>query len=293
MSDKNQNKKMVEKKEVTQKVNNAHAEYVNDRVNQISQEAQEAINLIINVVSSVAQKNKEKALEEIEKAIGKLEVLISKDPELKLVPIDVKEQVIDYPGGLEDIVKAKDEVVVLIAAGEVQLAREIMLGLASEIDILITALPLGGYPEVLKAIVPLIEQEKFEEATALLYEALEILVVEKIVLPLPVLRAKQAIIVASELTKDSEDADKEVLKELLAYAKEQLAIAQALGYGRVEEDYKDIFEEIKKIEKILEGDESTKGIFEELKEKLTKFMKSFDKVSSSSADNKEEKKEEK
>jgi len=276
MSDKKQ--RMPEKQEVTQKVNSAHSEYVDNRVKEISVEAQEAINLLINVVRSVAEKNKEKALQEIEKAIGKVEVLISKDPSLKLVPIDVQEQVIDYPGSVDDVIKAKDEVVVLIAAGELQLAREIMLTLASEIDILITTLPLGGYPEVLKAIVPYIEQEKFEEATVLLYEALEILVIQKIVLPLPILRAKQAIIAASELTKDKEDANKETLKELLAYAKEQLVLAQALGYGRVEEDYKDIFEEIKKIETILEGEESTKNIFEELKEKLSSFMKSFDKV---------------
>jgi hypothetical protein len=281
-------KRLQEKKEVTQKVNNAHSEYVNSRVEQISAEAQEAINLIVNVVHAVSEKNKEKALEEIEKAIGKVEVLISKDPALTLVPVDVKEQVIDYPGTVDDVVKAKDEVVVLLAAGELQLARDIMLTLASEINIIITTLPLGGYPEVLKAIVPFIEQEKFEEATTLLYEALETLVIQKVVLPLPVLRAKQAIIVASELTKDKEDANKDTLKELLAYAKEQLVLAQALGYGKVEEDYKDIFEEIEKLEKILEGDESTKDIFEELKEKLTSFMKSFDKASAISHNKKEE-----
>ncbi len=285
----NKKKRMVEKQEVTQKVNNAHNEYVNDRASKISSEAQEAINLIVNVVRLVAEKDKQKALEEIEKAIGKVEVLISKDPSLKLVPVDVKEQVIDYPGTVEDITKAKDEIMVLLAAGELQLARDIMLTLASEIDIIITALPLGGYPEVLKAIVPFIEQEKFQEATALLYEALETLVIQKVVLPLPVLRAKQAIITASELTKDKEDANKDTLKELLAYAKEQLVLAQTLGYGKVEEDYKDIFEEIEKLEKILEGDESTKDIFEELKEKLTSFMKGFDKVAHSSQKKDEQK----
>jgi DNA gyrase/topoisomerase IV subunit A len=167
-------------------------------------------------------------------------------------------------------------VVALIKASEVQLARDIMLNLASELDIYVTALPIGTYPVVLKAIIPLIEQEKFDEAKMLLIEALETLVIEKIVIPLPILRAEQAIIRANELA-NKENPNKDELKELLAYAKEQLQLAEALGYGKVEIDYKDLYEEIEKLEKILEGEESTKDIFETLKEKLSSIMEKFNK----------------
>jgi len=269
-------KRMKENKEVTKKVETAQDNYVDERVSKIAEEAVEAVNLVAKVVELLDKKDKENALKEIEKALGKLEVLIARDPNLQLVPIDVRESIVDFPGSVDDVEAAKTEVVALIKAGEVQLARDIMMNLASELDIYVTALPIGTYPVVIKAIVPLIEQEKFEEAKALLIEALETLVLETIVIPLPILRAEQAIIRANDLA-NKENPNKEELKELLAYAKEQLELAEALGYGRVDIDYKDLYEEIEKLEKILAGDESTKGIFETLKEKLSAIMSTFNK----------------
>jgi predicted Zn-ribbon and HTH transcriptional regulator len=270
------NERMKENQEVTKEVEKAQDNYVDERVKKITQEAVESINLVAKVIELLDKKEKDKALEEIANILGKLEVLIARDPNLQLVPVDVKEQVVDFPGTIDDVEAAKTEVVALIKAGEVQLARDIMLNLASELDIYVTALPIGTYPVVLKAIIPLIEQEKFDEAKALLIEALETLVIEKIVIPLPILRAEQAIIRANELA-NKENPNKDELKELLAYAKEQLKLAEALGYGRVDINYKDLYEEIEKLEKILEGDESTKDVFATLKEKLSKIMAGFNK----------------
>ncbi|MRI58233.1 MAG: hypothetical protein C6H99_01870 [Epsilonproteobacteria bacterium] len=271
-------KRMKENKEVTKKVQEAKNDYVDQKDRTVSTEAVEAVNMVVEVIEHLQSKNKEEALKTIEQVLGKLEVLIARDPDLQLVPVNVQEQIVDFPGTVDDIIEIKKVVKALIDEGELQKARDIMLNLASELDIFITALPIGTYPVAIKAIIPLIEQEKYDEAIALLAEVLETLVLEKIVIPLPVLRATMAIERASELTKGKEDANKEELKELLAYAKEQLLLAQALGYGKVEEDYKPLLEEIEKIEKILGSDESTKDIFETLKEKLKGFMATFNKV---------------
>lgn len=272
------NKRMEEKKEVTQKVQEAKDKYVEQKDQKISQEAVDAVNMVIDVIEHLKEKDKQKALETIEKVLGKLEVQVTREPELQLVPVNVQEQIIDFPGTVDDVAVAKKVVKELIDEGEIQSARDIMLNLASELDIIVTALPIGSYPDVIKAVIPLIEEEKFDEAIALLVEALETLVIEKIIIPLPILRAEQAINRASELTKDKEAQNKEELKELLAYAKEQLLLAQALGYGKVKEDYKPLLEEIDKIEKALEGGESTKNIFEDLKAKLGAFMGGFNKA---------------
>jgi predicted Zn-ribbon and HTH transcriptional regulator len=262
--------------EVTEKVQDAQEKYVDQRVDAISKEAVEVVKGVTELVAELGEKKpKEELLNKIAEIIGKLEVLTARDPNLRIVPVDVRQEIIDYQGTPEDVEVVKSEVVALIKKGEVQLARDLMLNLASELDIYITALPIGTYPIVLRAIVPLIEAEKYEAAQQLLEEALETLVVEKVVLPLPILRAEQAIIRASELTKDKEDADREELKKLLQFAKEQLELAQALGYGRIEEDYKELFEEIEKIEKKLAGEGSTKDIFETLKAKLIGFMGGF------------------
>ena len=268
--------RLKENKEVTKKVDAAQDNYIDEKVQKITKEAVEAINSVGEVVELLDKKEKEKALESVEKVLGKLEVLIARDPNLQIVPVDVKEQVVDFPGSLEDIELAKKEIVRLIKDDEVQLARDIMLNLASELDIYVTALPIGTYPVVIKAIIPLIEQDKFEEAKALLIEALETLVIEKIVIPLPLLRAEQTIIKANELA-NKENANKEELKKLLAYAKEQLELAEALGYGKKDIDYKDIYEEVKKLEDILGSDKSTKDIFKTLKEKLSSIMVGFNK----------------
>ncbi|WP_457562981.1 YfdX family protein [Caminibacter pacificus] len=269
-------KRMEENKEVTKKVENAQDNYVDERVKKVTQEAVDAINMVAKVIELLDKKEKDKALEEIANVLGKLEVLIARDPNLQVVPVDVKQSIVDFPGTVDDVEAAKAEVVALIKASEVQAARDIMLNLASELDIYVTALPIGTYPVVMKAIIPLIEQEKFEEAKKLLVEALETLVLEKIVIPLPILRAEQAIIRANELA-NKENPNKDELKELLAYAKEQLELGEALGYGKVEIDYKDLYVEISKLEKILEGEESTKDIFETLKEKLSGIMAKFNK----------------
>ena len=286
-------KRLKENKEVTKKVQEAKDDYVDQKDRQVATEAVDAVNMVVDVVNHLKEKNKEKALETIEKVLGKLEVLIARDPNLQLVPVNVQEQIVDFPGTIDDIAAAKKEVMRLIDAGEVQKARDIMLSLASELDIFITALPIGTYPVAIKAIIPLIEEEKYDDAIKLLTEALETLAIEKIVLPLPIMRAEQAIVRASELTKDKEDAKKEELKDLTAYAKEQLLLAQALGYGKIDEDYKPLLEEIENIEKILGSEESTKNIFENLKAKLSGFMAGFNKAHKSQAMPQSEKNESK
>ncbi len=270
--------RLKENKEVTKKVQTSQGNYINEQDKKVSNEAIEIVNLVIGVLDKLKTKNKDEAIKAIEDTLGKLEVLIAKDPSKELIPVDVKEQVIDYPGTVDDVIYTREVIKDLLDEEEVQIARDILSKLASELDIYVTALPVLAYPAALKAIVPFIEEEKWDEAITLIVKVIDTLVLEKIVLPLPILRAEQAIIKASELTKDKEDANKDELKELLSYAKEQLVLAQALGYGKVKEDYKDLLEEIEKIEKILESNESTKDIFEALKEKLTKFMGSFNQV---------------
>ena len=282
-----------EKKEVTQKVENSQSRYINEQGEKVSEEAVEIVNMVIGVIETLKSRDTDKALTTIENAIGKLEVLIAKDPSKELITIDVKRQVIDFPGTLEDVLYSKEVIAEFIAQNELQRARDIMLKLASELDIYITVLPVITYPTALKAIVPLIEKERFEEATLLIAKAIETLMVEKVVIPLPVLRAEQTIIRASELTKDREDANRQELQELLTYAKEQLKLAQALGYGKIEEDYIELLDNIKSIEDILDEKSSTKDIFETLKEKLSSFMSRFNRVSEPinmpKADNKESK----
>ncbi|WP_457564063.1 YfdX family protein, partial [Caminibacter pacificus] len=126
-------KRMEENKEVTKKVENAQDNYVDERVKKVTQEAVDAINMVAKVIELLDKKEKDKALEEIANVLGKLEVLIARDPNLQVVPVDVKQSIVDFPGTVDDVEAAKAEVVALIKASEVQAARDIMLNLASEL----------------------------------------------------------------------------------------------------------------------------------------------------------------
>jgi hypothetical protein len=195
-------KRRQEQSNVTERVEKAKSGYVDERSEQIKQEAIDAVNLVVQVLRQIEEKKKEEAVKSIEEALGKLEVLVAKDPELKLFPVDVQEQVVDYPGTVEEVIDAKKTVKELIEKDEFQAARELMLTLASEMDIYITALPIGTYPTALKAIVPLIEEEKYDEATKLLVQVLETLVLQKVIIPLPVVRAEKAIEIAAATAND-------------------------------------------------------------------------------------------
>jgi len=268
-----------EQQNVTAEVEKAKSGYVNERGDQIKQEAVDAVNLVVQVLKELEEKQKDKAIKSIEEALGKLEVLVAKDPEIQLFPVDIQEQIVDFPGTVDEAVEARKEVIKLLKDEEVQAAREIMLSLASELDIFVTALPIGTYPAALKAIIPLIDEEKYDEATKLLVEVLETLVLQKVIIPLPIVRAEKTIDVAVKSANDEEKkADRKELEELLAYAKEQLLLAQALGYGKVHEDYKDLLEAISGIEEKLKNDEATKGIFDELQSKLKNFLGTFNKA---------------
>jgi len=110
-------KRLEEDSEVTKKIEKAQDAYVDERVKKITQEAVEAVNLIGDIIYLLDSKEKEKALEKIEKVLGKFEVLITRYPDLQLLPVDVEEQVINFPGTVDDVEVAKTEVVDLIKAG--------------------------------------------------------------------------------------------------------------------------------------------------------------------------------
>jgi hypothetical protein len=106
--------------------------------------------------------------------------------------------------------------------------------LASEIVIAVTNIPLASYPAAVKAVVPLIDQGKIEEAKAALQLALSTLVETLSVIPLPILRAKLLVKRAEPLTEDGQrsEASNERLQTLLNEARQQLEMAELLGYGK-------------------------------------------------------------
>jgi hypothetical protein len=116
-------------------------------------------------------KSKE-ALEALARATGKLELLAARDPDLAVAPVDVDVVTHDLYATPRAIREAREEAGELLEDGKVQEARRLLSGLASEIVIRVTNLPLATYPDAIKEISPLIDRGETEEAKSALRAAL-------------------------------------------------------------------------------------------------------------------------
>ena len=240
----------------------------------IMEEAYAAIAQSRKALKALDEKNTEEALKALEMAIGKMEVIVARDPELALARIDVNITIHDLYTNVDTIKKTLKQVKKYLEDGEVQLARPLVSSLASEMIIESVNIPLATYPDAIKAIVPLIDKGKTVEAKTALQTALNTLViVQEEVIPLPVIRAKELLKKAEALAENSErkDEDSKQLTTLLDHAEAQLLMAEVLGYGN-KKAFKPMYEQLDTIrEKTKEG-KSGKGFFEKIKNQISNIF---------------------
>ncbi len=221
-------------------------------------------------------KKTDAAIEDLAIAVGKLELVTTRNPELALAPVDVQVITHEFQGTIKDIKKAVKEAKELLKENRVQDARRILKDLGSEVIVRVVNIPLSTYPDGIKAVVPLIDQGKIEKAKAALQELLSTLVVVDHVIPLPIIKADLILKDASEIAKKKNRSTEEEkkLSKLIKQAKNQLEIAEALGYGS-SETFKSFYQTISKIEAKTKGGGTEEGLFKSLRKRLKEFWSSF------------------
>ena len=227
------------------------------------EEAISAVEETKNALSALEKNSKDEALAALQKATGKLEILVSRDPKMTLTPIDVDVIAHDVYSSLDAIKRAKDEAEDLLEDGKVQKARPLIEALASEIVIRTTNLPLGTYPSAIKAVVPLIDAGKVDQAKEALQQALNTLVVTENVIALPLLRAELMLEQADELAQKASKrgTEQEEAKRLMVNARYQLTLAEALGYGE-KHDYEQLTGMLDEVDAQLAAKKASKDIAE-------------------------------
>ena len=234
----------------------------------IVQEAVEAVALTQKVLIELEKGNKDQALKDLEKAIGKLEVVLSAPNAPALIPIDSAIEIVDFPGSLQDIKTALITAKALLAENKVQEARVILDTLRSEIVLKVINLPLASYPAALKLAAKFLHEDRIDEAKNVLNQALATFVEVDIITPIPLLQAIHLVEVAKEEAKK----DKQKALDLLKEAKLALKKAELLGYtSDSDTTYKMLEEMIEKVEKEVKGKNKAEKLFEELIEKLKEF----------------------
>jgi hypothetical protein len=237
-------------------------------------EASAAIAETRKALKALDEKKPDDALKALELATGKLALIVARDPDLALAPVDVRVTSYDIYAKVETIEEAIKKAEDYLEDGEVQKARHLVANLASEIVIETVNIPLATYPDAILEVAPLIDEGKLEEARRALQMALNTLVVvEEEVLPLPVVRAESILKKAEKLAEKQgrSEKDNKQLESLLDEAQTQLKIAQLLGYGD-KKAFKPMYEQLDEIRKKTEGGKHGKGFFDKIKQQISNFL---------------------
>jgi YfdX protein len=134
------------------------------------------------------------ALSALERASGKVNVLLARNPATALIPVSQEVVVFDTaPEHIDAIVEIGDAADEAIAFGDFPAARALLYGLMGELRVRTYNLPLAPYPAALTEAARLLDQKKREEARIVLVAALSTLVAADRVTPLPLLVAREAI----------------------------------------------------------------------------------------------------
>jgi hypothetical protein len=261
---------MMSEADLNNEVQSKAAEAVDQASTAIIEEAAEAIENTYVAIKAINDNDKKKALEAMEKATGKLELLVARNPNVALLPIDATAETRDLVADLKTIKALKKVAEEAIEDDYLQVAREAIGDLVSEMEISTISVPLATYPDALKAAAVLLEANKMDEAKLALHAALNTLVIEKEIIPLPILKAE--VMIAAAQTEDAKDEDKkkEVLS-LLENAEYQLIMAEELGYGKRDKEYKELNKAINDLKKSVKENGDSQGLFSKLKTKLKNF----------------------
>lgn len=238
----------------------------------IIKEAVAALAQTKKAIEALNKKNKQEALDALAMVTGKLDIIIAREPDLATAPIDVRVETYDLISSVDTIKKTIKTAKELLDDGEVQQARELLMGMVSEIDIVVTSIPLASYSAGIKNVAKLVDEEKYKEAINKLYDLLSTLVITRNIIPLPILRAEEMLKKAEKLAaqKNRTEEENKRLERLLEDTKTQLEISEALGYGNKKE-YKKFYKQIDKIREKTANGKFGEGFMDKLKNSLRTF----------------------
>jgi outer membrane protein OmpA-like peptidoglycan-associated protein len=236
----------------------------------IDQEAVVAIAETQNALRAIAANDGTETLAAIERATGKINILLARNPATALIPVAAEVEVLDAAPidteAIEERIRAVDKALV---ARDYPAMRVLLDGLTSEIHTRTYNLPLATYPAALMEAARLIDQQKSDDARAVLQAALNTLAIVDRARPIPIVLAQAAAIKAAELGK----ANKGQAQALLEFAKSELERAKLLGYLSNDPDYGALNQVITEIETQIKGDRDITSLFSGLRERIAAFFK--------------------
>ena len=237
----------------------------------LDQDAVAAVEETQKAIDAIGANKTDEALAAIERATGKLNILLARNPSTALLPVDFQVSVIDTaPHDHEAILDLAKDASRAVDDRDFPAARVVLHNLMSEIRVRTFTLPLATYPAALQQAARLLDQKKNQEARDVLLTALNTLVAVDRVTPIPILVAREAVSQAqSEGQKDKAHAQR-----LLEVARNELLRSRELGYAGRDPEYAALNDQISNLEKQLKGNGGDlSAVYARLKDRLSAFLK--------------------
>ena len=259
---------------------------VDEKRKTLLKDATSALDKTKEALKALDDGDSDAALEALAVATGKLQSVVARDPDLALAPVDVQLVQRDLLGNVDAIRKAREQIEELVDDGKLQQARPLMRDFASEIVVETANLPLATYPDAILKATAEIDRGETEQAKQTLATALSTVVITEDTIALPILRAQLLIDAAedalgpddgtaaeteatdtasADAEKSGEAATAEPLSpsEYVEAARQQLEIAEALGYGD-KDDFKELHDNLDELDEKIDLADDTGGIFDKI-----------------------------
>ncbi len=222
------------------------------------------------VVQDIEENKVDQAKNDLQSLIGKLEVYLTKNPQSALVPVDVSYRKVETVDNIDTVRALAQTIRKAVRDGYYQAAKDMIGMMTSEMIISTAYVPVSGYLQGLKYAAALLDEGKVDQAMVLMQQTLSSIVITTVSIPLPVLKAQIYIDQAAQLyAQNHENIDN--ITNLLDNAKYQLHLAEEMGYGKRDKEYKDLYKAIKDIERAVKAKESSSDKFKALRNELKQF----------------------
>ncbi len=270
----------IKEQDLQNSINDTMSKDFKVKIDEDTQKALDILKQTQEVIDEISKDKKDDAKSKLAKLIGELEILITKNPKVSLIPVSVNYEIRDAVVDIETAEKLISDAKKAFDDGYYQAAKKVLNALSSEYVIKISFLPLATYPDAMKIAAKLLDEDKKDEALAVLMNALYILAIQEIAIPLPVLRAEEYIKAASIAIKEKKEEYIATAVVLLENAEYQLQLAEVMGYGKKDKEYKELATAITELKNAIKEKLETENLFDKLSEKIKNFKERlfFDKV---------------
>jgi len=239
----------------------------------LDKEAMTVITETRTALSAIAKKDKKEALTALERATGKVNILIARNEKAALIPVEFSVEVADVaPADGQAIKDLADACLDAVKNKRFSDARALLDTLRSEIRVRTFNLPLATYPGALMQAAKLVDEGKNDEASKVLNVALNTLAIVDKATSIPLMDVTEALKLADESAQKTDVKDKAEATNQLAVATAALKRAEALG--QVDPKSANEFQKhIDELDRKIKGKETTASSFAKLREKVLSWFK--------------------